>query len=158
MIWRDDEEITPKTKRAVGRPVENPFCSTESEEEFVRCGEAMLRLYYKEGGPNTRHDFVFGPSRDMSKTLFWSIIFLYYTTEKHMQNNLQGFLFAITRHFGAKVTSDRTSISKCVKLLNKLTANFKHSFELSGAAGKQQEMYRSYYQYVVKKWNETVRA
>ncbi len=158
MLWTDDEDITPKAKRAVGRPVENPFCSTESEEEFFCRGEAMLRLYYKEGGPNTRHDFLFGPDRGMSKTLFWSIIFLYYTTEKNMQNNLQGFLFAITRHFGAKVTSERTSISKCVKLLDKLTANYKHSFELSGAKGKQQAMYRSYYQYVVKKWNESLRA
>lgn len=158
MLWTDDKDNEPKAKRAVGRPVENPFLSAETEEDFICRGEAMLKLYYKEGEPSTRHNFVFGPNRGMSKTLFWSIIFIYYTTEKHMLNNLQGFLFAITRHFGGKVTSDRTSISKCVKLLNILAVNYKHSCELSGTAGKQQELYRSYYQFVVKRWEETLRA
>lgn len=157
MIWRN-EDIEPKAKRAVGRPVENPFCSTESEEDFVRRGEAMLRQYYKEGALNTKQNFVFGPGRKMSKTLFWSIIFIYYINEKQMHNNLQGYLFAIHRHFGTQIASDRTGISKCVKLLNALTVNFRHSCELSGAAGKQQEEYRISYQDVIRMWEEILRA
>ena len=156
MLWSEDDNFEPKAKRAVGRPVENPFLSTEIEEDFVRRGEAMLRLYYKEGGPNTRQNFVFGPNRCMSKTLFWAIIFLYYVTQKQSQNNLQGFLNAILLHFGSKVTSDRTSICQCVGLLNHLTANMKYSFELDGAEGKQQAKYRGYYQYVVKRWQEVL--
>lgn len=156
MRWIDEDELTPKAKRAVGRPVENPFLSAEIEEDFVRRGEAMLRLYYKEGGPNTRHNFVFGLNRSMSKTLFWSIIFVYYVTDNQLRNNVQGYLNAIRLHFDAKVVSDRTSICQCVGSLNRLTAYLKHSCELGGALGRQQAEYRGYYQYVVKKWQEVL--
>lgn len=154
MNWSDDENPEPKAKRAVGRPVENPFLSAEIEEDFVRRGEAMLGLYYKDGGPNTRQNFVFGPGRGMSKTLFWSIIFVYYVTEKRLHNNLQGYLNAILQHFDPKVTSDRTSLSQSVGLLTRLAANMKHSFELTGADGKKQHEYRAKYQFVVKLWQE----
>ena len=153
----------PKAKRAVGRPVENPFLSAEMEEDFIRRGEAMLKLYYKEGGlnykeggPSTRQNFVFGPNRGMSKTLFWSIIFVYYVTEKQMRNNVQGYLNTILLHFDPKVTSDRTSLCQSVGLLNRLTAYLKHSNELVGAHRKQQEEYRAKYQLVVKLWREVL--
>ena len=152
MLWTDDDDLMPKAKRAVGRPVENPFLSAEIEEDFVRRGEAMLRLYYKEGGPNTRHNFVFGPDRAMSKTLFWSIIFVYYNTEKLLRNNVQGYLNVILLHFDPKVTSDRTSICQSVGLLNRLTANLKHCFEQKGADERKQKEYRAKYQFVVKLW------
>lgn len=158
MIWTNEDSITPKTKRAVGRPVENPFLSAEIEEDFVRRGEAMLTLYYKEGGPNTRQNFVFGPGRAMSKTLFWSIIFVYYVTEKRLRENVQGFLHALLLHFDPKVTSDRTSICQSVGLLNRLAANMKHCFELSGADGRKQKEYRAKYQFVVKLWQEVLPA
>lgn len=156
MLWTEDEDFEPKAKRAVGRPVENPFLSAETEEDFVCRGEAMLRLYYKEGGPSTRHNFVFGPNRGMSKTLFWSIIFVYYVTEKRMRNNVQGYLNAILLHFDAKVVSDRTSLCQSVGLLNRLTANLKYSCELEGAEGKKQKEYRSKYQFVVNLWQEVL--
>lgn len=156
MLWTEDEDLEPKAKRAVGRPVENPFLSAETEEDFVCRGEAMLRLYYKEGGPSTRHNFVFGPNRGMSKTLFWSIIFVYYVTEKRMRNNVQGYLNAILLHFDAKVVSDRTSLCQSVGLLLRLTANLKYSCELEGAEGKKQKEYRSKYQFVVKLWQEAL--
>lgn len=156
MPWTDEDELTPKAKRSVGRPVENPFLSAEIEEDFVRRGEAMLRLYYKEGGPNTRHNFVFGPNRGMSKTLFWSIIFVYYVTENQLRNNVQGYLNTIRLHFDAKVASDRTSICQCVGSLNRLTAYLKHSCELVGADGKAQKEYRAKYQLVVKLWREVL--
>lgn len=156
MPWTDKDELTPKAKRAVGRPVENPFLSAEIEEDFVCRGEAMLRLYYKEGDPSTRHNFVFGPNRGMSKTLFWSIIFVYYVTEKRMRNNVQGYLNAILLHFDAKVVSDRTSLCQSVGLLLRLTANLKYSCELEGAEGKKQKEYRSKYQFVVKLWQEAL--
>lgn len=151
-----DEDITPKVKRAVGRPVENPFLLAETEEEFVRRGQAMLRLYYKEGGPNTRHNFVFGPNRGMSKTLFWSIIFVYYNMEKLLRNNVQGYLNTILLHFDPKVVSDRTSICQSVGLLNRLAANMKHSCELTGADGRKQQEYRAKYQFVVRLWKEVL--
>lgn len=156
MLWTEDEDLEPKAKRAVGRPVENPFLSAETEEDFVCRGEAMLRLYYKEGGPSTRHNFVFGPNRGMSKTLFWSIIFVYYVTEMRMRNNVQGYLNAILLHFDAKVVSDRTSLCQSVGLLLRLTANLKYSCELEGAEGKKQKEYRSKYQFVVKLWQEAL--
>lgn len=156
MLWTEDEDLEPKAKRAVGRPVENPFLSAETEEDFVCRGEAMLRLYYKEGGPSTRHNFVFGPNRGMSKTLFWSIIFVYYVTEKRMRNNVQGYLNAILLHFDAKVVSDRTSLCQSVGLLLRLTANLKYSCELEGAEGKKQKEYRSKYQFVVNLWQEVL--
>lgn len=156
MLWTEDEDLEPKAKRAVGRPVENPFLSAETEEDFVCRGEAMLRLYYKEGGPSTRHNFVFGPNRGMSKTLFWSIIFVYYVTEKRMRNNVQGYLNAILLHFDPKVVSDRTSLCQSVGLLLRLTANLKYSCELEGAEGKKQKEYRSKYQFVVKLWQEVL--
>ena len=156
MLWTEDEDFEPKAKRAVGRPVENPFLSAETEEDFVCRGEAMLRLYYKEGGPSTRHNFVFGPNRGMSKTLFWSIIFVYYVTEKRMRNNVQGYLNAILLHFDAKVVSDRTSLCQSVGLLLRLTANLKYSCELEGAEGKKQKEYRSKYQFVVNLWQEVL--
>ena len=156
MSWTEDESMEPRAKRAVGRPVENPFLLPEAEEDFVRRGEAMLRLYYKEGGPNTRLNFVFGPERAMSKTQFWSIIFVYLVTQKQLRNNVQGYLHVILQHFDPKVTSDRSSICQCVGLLDKLTANLKHSFELSGADGKKQREYRAKYQFVVKLWQEVV--
>ncbi len=156
MPWTDEDELTPKAKRAVGRPVENPFLSAEIEEDFVRRGEAMLRLYYKEGGPNTRHNFVFGPNRGMSKTLFWSIIFVYYVTENQLRNNVQGYLNTIRLHFSAKVVSDRTSICQCVGSLNRLTAYLKHSCELVGAHRMQQAEYRAKYQLVVKLWRDVL--
>ena len=156
MLWTEDEDLEPKAKRAVGRPVENPFLSAETEEDFVCRGEAMLRLYYKEGGPSTRHNFVFGPNRGMSKTLFWSIIFVYYVTEKRMRNNVQGYLNAILLHFDPKVVSDRTSLCQSVGLLLRLTANLKYSCELEGAEGKKQKEYRSKYQFVVKLWQEAL--
>lgn len=156
MPWSEDDSLEPKTKRAVGRPVENPFLSAEIEEDFVCRGEAMLTRYYIEGGPNTRQNFVFGPGRAMSKTLFWSIIFVYYVTEKRLRNNVQGYLHVLRLHFDPKVTSDRTSICQSVGLLNRLTAHMKHSFELTGANGRKQQEYRAKYQVVVKLWQEVV--
>ena len=154
MSWSDAEDFEHKAKRAVGRPVENPFLSAEIEEEFVRRGEAMLRLYYQEEGPGTKQNFVFGPDRGMSKTLFWSIIFVYYVTEKQLRNNVQGYLNAVVLHFGPRVVSDRTSICQCVGLLNRLTANMKHVGVLEGAEGRKQRAYRAKYQTVVKLWKE----
>ena len=156
MPWTDNEDITPKAKRAVGRPMENPFLSTETEEDFVRRGEAMLKLYYKEGGPNTRQNFVFGPNRSMSKTLFWSIIFVYYVTQKQLRNNVQGFLHVLLLHFDPRVTSDRTSICQSVGLLNRLAAHMKHSCDLDGADGRKQQEYRAKYQFVVRLWGEVL--
>ena len=156
MPWLQDDELMPKAKRAVGRPVENPFLSAEMEEDFIRRGEAMLKLYYKEGGPSTRQNFVFGPNRGMSKTLFWSIIFVYYVTEKQMRNNVQGYLNTILLHFDPKVTSDRTSLCQSVGLLNRLTAYLKHSCELEGADGRAQKEYRAKYLLVVKLWREVL--
>lgn len=153
MCWTDDD-ITPKAKRAVGRPVENPFLSAEIEEDFVRRGEAVLRLYYKEGGPNTRQNFVFGPNRAISKTLFWSIIFVYYNVEEKMRNNVQGFLNVILLHFNPKVTSDRTSICQSVGLLVRLKAYMVDGGIVTGTTGRQQEKYRGYYRYVVRLWQE----
>lgn len=158
MPWIDDNDLTPKAKRAVGRPVENPFHSTEIEEDFVRRGEAMIKLYYIDRGPKARINFVFDPGHDMSKTLFWSIIFVYYLTTKQMDNNLQGFLNTILLHFDPKVTSDRTSICQCVGMLTRLAANFKHiyDYELEGVNGKEQKKYRVKYQHVVKLWQEVL--
>lgn len=154
MPWIDDNDLTPKAKRAVGRPVENPFHSTEIEEDFVRRGEAMLKLYYKDKGPKTRLNFVFDPDHDMSKTLFWSIIFVYYLSTKQVDNNLQGFLNTILLHFDPKVTSDRTSLCQSVGMLTRLYVNTKISFELNQdfEKSKEQKKYREKYQYVVKLW------
>ena len=99
---------------------------------------------------------MFGPNRGMSKTLFWSIIFVYYVTEKRMRNNVQGYLNAILLHFDAKVVSDRTSLCQSVGLLLRLTSNLKYSCELEGAEGKKQKEYRSKYQFVVKLWQEAL--
>ena len=156
MPWIDDNDLTPKAKRAVGRPVENPFHSTEIEEDFVRRGEAMIKLYYIDRGPKARINFVFDPGHDMSKTLFWSIIFVYYLTTKQVDNNLQGFLNTILLHFDPKVTSDRTSLCQCVGMLTRLYVNTKYSFELDhdNQNSREQKKYRDRYQYVVKKWQE----
>lgn len=156
MSWTDDDNTPQKAKRAVGRPVENPFLSPEIEEDFVRRGEAMLKLYYKEGGPNTRLNFVFGPGRAMSKTLFWSIIFVYYYYEKQLRNNVQGYLNVILLHFDPKVTSDRTSICQSVGLLARLSAHNVDGGTVTGTTGKQQVKYRGYYQFVVKRWQEVL--
>lgn len=161
-IWTEDDEetYTPKVKHtAVGRPVENPFESPEVEEEFARRGKAMIELYYKPSGPDTRKDFVFGPGRDMSKTLFWALVYIYYTRAvKQMKENLQGFLSAVQAHFGTDVASDRTSICRSVKMLEPLSVHNKHIGDLSGSAGERQKKYRSYYQYVIRRWEMCVQS
>ena len=155
-IWTDIDEAQPKAKRAAGRPVENPFCSAQSEEDFVRRGEAMIVRYHRPGGPNKKHDFVFSPNRDMSKTLFWSIIFLYLVKTKAIRNNLQGYLNAILEHFGPQICSDRTSVCKSVGLMNRLSAQYTNIDNLEGKEGEKQAKYRSMYKYVVNRWKEAV--
>jgi len=154
MNWDDDFDLTPKGKRPVGRPADNPFPSPESEQEFVCRARVMIDRYYKPGGPNTRKDYVFGPGRSLSKTQFWAFIFIYYETKHQLKDNIQGFLNIVQTNFGTKVASERTTISTCVNMLRSLHVELKHSFVLSGSRGKAQEGYRSKYQFIVRRWEE----
>ena len=159
MIWLEEENFEPKVKRAVGRPMESPFCSAESEREFIRCGKAMLEQYYRPGGENTRKDFVFNKEYALSKTSFWSFIYIYYVSEKHMQDNLQGFLSIIRLNFGDKVSSERTTLSKSLKMLEGLSVQFKHSmYGTTPSMQRAQDTQRSHYQYVVKRWKACCEA
>ena len=152
MIWDEDENFEPKAKRSVGRPVENPFPSPEVEAEFVSRGQAMIDLYYHPAGPNTRHDFVFSPRHAMSKTLFWSLVFIHYVNRRQMKRNLQGFLATIHQHFGTQVVSDRTSLAKSVKSLDRFNVHQMRMNELDGYDGRRQKSLRSQYQYVMNRW------
>jgi len=154
MFW-DDDDITPKTKRSVGRPLENPFPSEEVEEEFVSRGASMIERFYHPAGPNTRLDFVFGPGGAMSKTLFWSLVFIYYVQKKGMKNNIQGYLSAVQRHFGAAVASDRAGITKKIAFLDNYYVHCIATHPMSGAEGRVQEKLRKQYQYIVRRWEET---
>lgn len=160
MIWIEGEGFELKEKRTVGRPLESPFCSKESEEEFIRRGKAMLELYYRPGGDSkTRKDFVFNAGYAMSKTSFWSFIYLYYRLEHQMHDNLQGFLSVIRLNFGEKVSSDRTTLLKCVKMFDEHAVQFKNSCEKESKAEKDvQDTLRSHYQYVVKRWKDCLDA
>lgn len=156
MPWIDDD-ITPKVKRTVGRPLENPFLSPESEEEFVLRGNAMLERYYRPNGSNTRQDFVFGPCRTMSKTHFWATVFIYYVEEKGMKNNLQGFLHAVQRHFGASVASDRAGIHKNICMQRSLEVTLQTSLSCKNPAElNAQRKYRAMYRFLVNCWEQTL--
>lgn len=158
MLWEDDD-IAPKAKRAVGRPVENPFASAEVEEDFARRGAAMIDLYYRPGldGANTRHDFVFDERHCMSKTQFWSIIYIYYiTSHRIVKPNLQGFLSAVQRHFGTAVASDRAAISRNVNSQLSMHVNYKHGDVLARDNDDSRTLrrYRSMYLGVTKFWEQ----
>lgn len=158
MLWEDDE-IEPKAKRAVGRPVENPFPSLECEEDFARRGKAMIDLYYQPGadGANTRHDFVFDERHRMSKTHFWGIVYIYYTEDKKLiRKNIQGFLNAVQRHFGASVASDRGAISRNVSMQLSMHVHFKHGDVLSRDCDNTKTLirYRKMYLAITKFWEE----
>lgn len=128
MTWCEETYYEHKTKRGVGRPVKSPFLSPQIEEEFVRRGDAMLRMYYRpqatadieandQSKASNRLDFDFGHEHKMSKTQFWSIIYLFYLNSRQIGKNMQGFIYAIQSNFGTEVVSDRTSLVKCVKML-----------------------------------------
>lgn len=156
MNWCEDDTEGPKTKRGVGRPVENPFASEEAEAEFVRRGEAMLRRYYVPTASAKQNSFVFTQIYGMTKTRFWSFIYIYLVSTKRIKENQQGYLNAVRLHFGPAVISDRTSICKCVGLLQSLDVELEMSCTQSGARAKMQQAYRSQYKYVVKRWEQDI--
>lgn len=158
MLWEDDD-IEPKAKRAVGRPVENPFTSPEVEGDFARRGKAMVDLYYRPGqdGANTRHDFVFDERHCMSKTQFWGIIYIYYSEDKKLiRKNIQGFINAVQRHFGASVASDRGAISRNVSMQLGMHVHFKHAdvFSRDDRDSRTSAKYRKMYLAITKIWEE----
>lgn len=148
-----DSIIAAKVKRPVGRPMENPFASEECEEDFVRRGSALIERCFQPKGPNTRLDFVLGPDLSVSKTSFWSFVFVYLLDKKKIKNNVQGYHSAILRHFGKEVVSDRPSISSSVKMLNSLYITFPHTHNLQGASKAAHERYRSRYEALMKLWD-----
>ena len=160
MAWLDEAYESPKVKRSVGRPAENPFSSAESEEEFVRRGRLMLDRYYLEKGPSPKINFVFGTTLSLSKTSFWSYIFVYLADDlKILANNLQGFLTVVQRHFGTEVASDRTGISEKVGRLRALYVHCHYSFEITeGRNARAQRKSRQIYRYVVDSWKEVEMA
>lgn len=143
----------PKEKRGVGRPAENPFASEESEMDFIRRADAMIKLYFQQGETSQKKDFNFGSGRTMSKTLFWSFIFIYYEHSKDMLYNIQGFLNIVQEHFGANVASDRTSICKKISMLNRLYIQYPEYSNLRGESLKLQERYLPIYKYLIRKWD-----
>lgn len=157
MAWIDEAYGSPRVKRSVGRPVENPFRSAESEEEFVRRGRLMLDRYYHPAGGGSRLDFVFDSTHSISKTCFWSDIYIYLVDDvKVMSDNLQGFLSVIQRHFGPDVASDRTAVCKNVSMQRSLYVRFSHSAEATdGPEARAQRKYRAIYRMVVERWKET---
>lgn len=153
MNW--DEDSKPKTKRSVGRPVESPFPSFETEEEFVQRAQAMINLYYHPAGPNTRKDFVFRPGCALSKTEFWSYVYVYYTNTQGMKRNVLGFLNAILQHFDPQVVSDRTSLTKRIGLMENIRAHLKYiAYDDEGDDADKQVKKRKQYQFVVRRWQE----
>ena len=128
MDWIDEDYIKPHGKRAVGRPPEAPFRSSESEEDFVRCGKMMIDLYYR---PKTgsKKDFVFDEEHAVSKTLFWTLIYLYYVHEKEMHANQQGFHDIIVNNFGKAVICDRASFCRSINAQDRLRPYLKHGEE-----------------------------
>jgi len=89
----------------------------------------------------------------MSKTLFWSFIFIYYEHSKDMLYNIQGFLNIVQEHFGANVASDRTSICKKISMLNRLYIQYPEYSNLRGESLKLQERYLPIYKYLIRKWD-----
>lgn len=90
----------------------------------------------------------------MSKSRFWSIIFIYYKTEKGLDDNLQGFISIVNRNFGTKVISDRKSLWKNICMLDHLFITEEDIPFLGTADEKARKTYRSQYSYVVRRWKE----
>lgn len=154
MVWIDDD-IERKSRHKVGRPTENPFPSTKMEEDFVVRGRRVLELYYVDD-PASKTNLHFEETKQLSKTSFWSFLFIYYLNEKHIRNNVQGFYQAVVKHFGKSVTPDRGSIAKCVQKFNVYNVHHKYSISnrMSMADQRAQEKYRHQYQYVVELWEK----
>lgn len=153
--WLDD---TLKVKRQRGRPEVNPFPSDEVEKDFVVRGRKLLDMFYDYSDPNTKNNFVFDDKKRMSKTLFWSLVFIYYIEKKGLNDNLQGYLSALVKHFGVEVTSDRTAMSKRVNMLNGIFVTHNHLDEGRMPMSQQtaHKKYRGRYQFIVKLWEEIV--
>lgn len=151
-----DVVFPTKAKNSVGRPVENPFPSLASEEEFGLYGEAMLKRYFRPA-PNSKKDFVFDEGHKMSKTLFWTLVFIYFVNQKGLDNNLQGFISAIQAKFGSTVASDRTGINRCVCMLRGLHVG-KDIYDaiIRESEVPAREKYQSFYRYVVKRWEHVL--
>lgn len=152
MIWTDDDNLV-REKRKPGRPEVNPFPSTEMEEDFARRGRRMLDLYWRDTGSNAKANLFFTATRHMSKTLFWSMIYLY-LTQHGMMPNLLGYLSAVQKHFGSEVACDRASVAKKVAMLEKLRVQYKHLADelLSPADQRASRQYRPKYEYIVQLW------
>ena len=61
--------------------------------------------------------------------------------------------------FGEKVSSDRTTLLKCVKMFDEHAVQYKNSCEKGSKAEKAaQDTLRSHYQYVVKRWKDCLDA
>lgn len=154
MIWTDDD--TPiREKRKAGRPEVNPFPSSAVEEDFVVRGRKLIGLYWRDMGPQAKHNFFFDEQKHMSKTLLWSIIYIYYREQHGLRDNLQGFLATVQKHLGQEYSSDRASIAKKVGMLRHLYVAYKHISpdNLSRADQNAQNKYRGMYQYVTRVWD-----
>lgn len=160
MEWEDDI-FEPRQKRPVGRPEKNPFHTAECEEDFIRRSMAMVEMYYHPT-PGKHTDYELAPKKRISKTLLWSMIYIYYLVEKGMDDNCTGFIKRVVCNLGNSVISDRPALSRSIEKLQTLYLSIddaqlegmKTDVKIPYAKKKARRKYRSQYVYVVKRWEE----
>ena len=160
MEW-EDEIFEPRQKKPVGRPAKNPFHTAECEEDFIRCCKNIAERYYHPT-PNTYSGFVFAARKEISKTRFWAIIYIYYMEEKGMDDNYSGFIERVVGTLGNSVISDRTTLSRVIKKLQSLyitiddarLKDIDKDVRISEADMRARRNYRKQYVDVVKYWEE----
>lgn len=152
MSWSCNNRVA-KEKRPVGRPKE-PLFSSAAEEDFIRRASVMIERYYKPV-PNMKQDFVFDAVHKISKTKFWSLVYIYFVKERKMKENMQGFVSFIHLHFGHNIISDRTSVYSSVMSLMNQYVHLEHIREKENEKDrKKQEDLRDQYQTVKRLWLE----
>ena len=153
MCWGDDI-ARPRYAKA-GRPVKNPFPSDEVEKDFAVRGRKMIEQYYDPKlGPKKSFDF--GGGKQLSKSAFWAIIFIYYKEKKRLEDNLQGFINIIVKYFGSEVACDRISIRKHMGKITSLEAHHRSSeyADRPAAQEKDYRKHRAQYKLVTTLWEE----
>lgn len=151
--WDEDDRPIRENSHKVGRPEVNPFPSDEVEKDFVVRGHKMIELYWNDE-PNTKTNFQFSPSKRMSKTCFWTMIYIYHMDQKGLRENHQGFIAAINKHFGLQYSTDNRDLGRKMKEFNENIYITHHLVSSNTKTANKQEKYRSQYRYIIRKWEE----
>lgn len=143
-------------KRHPGRPLKNPFPSPEVEEDFSVRGKKMVELYFDNSDPNSRKNFRLPNQLKMSKTNFWSMIYIYYTEEKGLGENIKGYHDALLEHFGLGVAADRSSLNECINNLRHLSITNQDPGHSNKSDVKAHKKDRTIYLAVIRLWSGVV--